>query len=325
MKSYTRFRLVPLLMTLKYIWRSFQPMMSFPRPFQQSLACFRVARSPSNSWASCWFRPPNAKNLLPSIFGNKSPISRLVWQIDRRCLHLPGGLGVFGDGRFNGTTQNVLWPTLVAMATKFGLKSPITRLVWHIDRRCLHLPRGFQGWPIQWNHAKCFGADPCCHGNDILATCADLVAYRFVFVIRLSKQQEIYISEGWSCFCPVYSVLLLCIGFNTDVDVGSLVQRTWLRWISSTVSYVRRWTITSVTWATCDSSLLASSLVPLNYDGQSSPLNSFLSVLTLCSYLINTSFLTSFIVISLFSIWNKSNVHELIVPGPVAMCAHGFL
>jgi len=36
-----------------YIWRSFQLMLSFPRPFQQSLACFRVARSPSNSWASC--------------------------------------------------------------------------------------------------------------------------------------------------------------------------------------------------------------------------------------------------------------------------------
>jgi len=42
-------------MTLKYIWRSFQPRLSFPRPFQQSLACFRVARSPSNSWASCMF------------------------------------------------------------------------------------------------------------------------------------------------------------------------------------------------------------------------------------------------------------------------------
>ena len=40
-------------MTLKYIWRSFQPRLSFPRPFQESLACFRVARSPSNSWASC--------------------------------------------------------------------------------------------------------------------------------------------------------------------------------------------------------------------------------------------------------------------------------
>jgi len=41
-------------MTLKYIWRSFQPWLSFPRLFQQSFACFRVARSPSNSWASCW-------------------------------------------------------------------------------------------------------------------------------------------------------------------------------------------------------------------------------------------------------------------------------
>jgi len=40
-------------MTLKYIWRSFQPRLSFPRPFQLSLVCFRVARSPSNSWASC--------------------------------------------------------------------------------------------------------------------------------------------------------------------------------------------------------------------------------------------------------------------------------
>jgi len=54
-KSYTSFRLVPLLMTLKYIWRSFQRRLSFPRPFQQSLAGFRVARSPSNSWASCYF------------------------------------------------------------------------------------------------------------------------------------------------------------------------------------------------------------------------------------------------------------------------------
>jgi len=29
--------------------------------------------------------------------------------------------GVFGDGRFNGTMQNVVGPTLVAMATKVGL------------------------------------------------------------------------------------------------------------------------------------------------------------------------------------------------------------
>jgi len=43
-------------MTLKYIWRSFQRMLSFLRPFDQPLVCFRVARSPSNSWASCYPR-----------------------------------------------------------------------------------------------------------------------------------------------------------------------------------------------------------------------------------------------------------------------------
>ena len=65
-----------------------------------------------------WFRPPNAQNLLPKICNcAKSPISRLVSQIDRRCLGLLGG---FRDGRFNGTMQNIVGPTLVARATKFG-------------------------------------------------------------------------------------------------------------------------------------------------------------------------------------------------------------
>jgi len=31
----------------------------------------------------------------------------------------------------------------------FGTKSPISRLVWQIDGRCLGLPGGFRGWPIQ--------------------------------------------------------------------------------------------------------------------------------------------------------------------------------
>jgi len=34
--------------------------------------------------------------------------------------------GVFRDGRFNGTIQNVVGPTLVAMATKFGLGAEIS-------------------------------------------------------------------------------------------------------------------------------------------------------------------------------------------------------
>jgi len=37
-----------------------------------------------------------------------------------------------------------------------------------------------RGWPIQWSHAKCCGADPCCHGNDIWPRRGDLVAYRLV-------------------------------------------------------------------------------------------------------------------------------------------------
>jgi len=55
---------------------------------------------------------------------------------------------------------------------KFGTKSPISQLVWQIDRRCLGLLRAFRGSPIQWSHRKCCGADPCCHGNEIWAKIA---------------------------------------------------------------------------------------------------------------------------------------------------------
>jgi len=87
-----------------------------------------------------WFRPPNAQNLLAKIC-TKSPISRLVWQIDRICRAYQG---VFGDGRFNGTIQNVVGPTLVAVATKFWLGAEIhsptglsvQRSVCHICRPC---------------------------------------------------------------------------------------------------------------------------------------------------------------------------------------------
>ena len=52
---------------------------------------------------------------------------------------------------------------------KFDQKSPITRLLWQIHQRCLSLIGGIRGWPIQWNHTKCCGANPCCHGNEIWA------------------------------------------------------------------------------------------------------------------------------------------------------------
>jgi len=71
-------------------------------------------------------------------------------------------------------------PNAQNLLPKICTKSPISRLVWQIDRRCLGLLGGFLRWPIQWNHAKCCGADPCCHGNDIWARRGDPVTYRLV-------------------------------------------------------------------------------------------------------------------------------------------------
>jgi len=75
-----------------------------------------------------------------------------------------------------------LGPKAQNLLTKLHKKSPISRLVWQTDRRCLGLPEGFRGWPIQWNHAKYCGADPCYHGNEIWARRGDPVAYRLVEV-----------------------------------------------------------------------------------------------------------------------------------------------
>jgi len=56
--------------------------------------------------------------------------------------------------------------------------------------------RGFRGWPIQWNRAKCCGADPSCHGNEIWAMRGDPLAYRLVvlfvcLLIHLSAQRVV--------------------------------------------------------------------------------------------------------------------------------------
>jgi len=41
------------------------------------------------------------------------------------------------------------------------------------DRTEMFAPTtGFRGWPIQWNHTKCCGVDPCCYGNEIWAKIA---------------------------------------------------------------------------------------------------------------------------------------------------------
>jgi len=80
-------------------------------------------------------------------------------------------------------------PNAQNLLPKICTESPITLLVWQIDPRCLGLPGGFRGWSIQWNHAKCCGADPCCYGNEIWARRRDQVAYyRLVlFIVQVCQ------------------------------------------------------------------------------------------------------------------------------------------
>ena len=78
-------------------------------------------------------------------------------------------------------------------------KSPMSRLVWQIDQRSLDLVGGFWGWPIQWNHVKCCGADPCCHGNDIWPRGGDLVTYRLVLTylpLELWNLADLYVESA---------------------------------------------------------------------------------------------------------------------------------
>jgi len=59
------------------------------------------------------------------------------------------------------------------------------KMAYKIDQRFLHQTGGFQGCPIQWNQAKCCGAEPCCHGNEIWARRGHPVAYQLVKTVCL--------------------------------------------------------------------------------------------------------------------------------------------
>jgi len=108
--------------------------------------CMYVCHAPSHRFfffVSRWNR---------AIFGSRFS----MWRSTKRCS------SIFDLGPI---TPKIYSP-------KFGTKSPISPLVWQIDRICWYLPGGFQGWPIQWNHAKCCVVDPCCHDNEIWAKIA---------------------------------------------------------------------------------------------------------------------------------------------------------
>ena len=120
--------------------------------------CLSVCHVPSNCFLFCFSMESN--HFWPSVF------------------HVALDKTLFLDFWCKPSNAQNLLP-------KICTKSPISRPVWQIDRRCSGLPGGFRGWLIQWNGAKCCGADPCCHGNEIFARRRDPVAYRLVcFSVR---------------------------------------------------------------------------------------------------------------------------------------------
>jgi len=106
------------------------------------------------------------ENVVGPKFGRKSPITRLVRSNRFFFFVSRWNRAIFGR-RFSMWRSTKRCSSIFDLGPltpkiyfqKFGPKSPISRLVWQIDRRCLGLLRGFRGSPIQWNHRKCCGAE----------------------------------------------------------------------------------------------------------------------------------------------------------------------
>jgi len=113
------------------------------------------------NFASIFDLGPLTPKIYSPKFGLKSPIGQLVWQIDRRCLHLQGGiLGWPIQG--NHAQCCVADPCCHGNESLVNLryfcpKSHISRLLRQIDRRCLGLTRGRPGWPTLVAMATKFG------------------------------------------------------------------------------------------------------------------------------------------------------------------------
>jgi len=93
----------------------------------------------------------------------------------------------------------------------------------------LHLPRGFRGWPIQRNHAKCCGVDPCCHGNDILPRCGD----PYAITRYINRRLCLFLSSRLPD-CSIFVLVILlnimseCWNFSLSVLIFSLLHGGFL-------------------------------------------------------------------------------------------------
>jgi len=89
---------------------------------------------------------------------------------------------------------------------------------------------------IQWNHAKCCGADPFCHGNDIWARRGDLVAYRFVCMSvcmsvchAATSNRFFFFVSRWNraIFWPSFLHVALYKTFSSISDLGPLTSKIY--------------------------------------------------------------------------------------------------
>ena len=72
-----------------------------------------------------------------------------------------------GVGLFNDVSEILPRLTLVAMATKFGSKLAINRLICEISPIFLSLTGGYRGLAIERCRANSSVTDTGCHGNEI--------------------------------------------------------------------------------------------------------------------------------------------------------------
>jgi len=80
--------------------------------------------------------------------------------------------------------------------------------------------RGFSGWPIQRNHAKCCGADPCCHGNEIWARSSRLPACHVC--LSVTSPTVAILNQFWWKFAPLFgtqNVRSRSLGIKSDDSV----------------------------------------------------------------------------------------------------------
>jgi len=99
--------------------------------------------------------------------------------------HAPSKSSSFWFSQWN---LAIFWPSVlhvpVLQFTTQNLHKIAYKSACMADRPEMFGPtRGFSGWPIQWNHAKCCGDNPCCHGNEIWARHGDPVSYWLVVIL----------------------------------------------------------------------------------------------------------------------------------------------